>query len=135
MSLKFIASPFSTLQQFRGGMVKTPALYTKGRWFEPHRRRFFTPTVVLLSFKKPETVDYSRNSIIIIIIIVSVVKCQPQPNPNNPTILVKGVRLNSNQGPRECLNLLSKKTTKGKHKIGKMGRRCLWKTPIKKSYY
>ena len=42
--------------RFHGGMVKTSALYTKGRWFEPHRRRFFTPTVVLLSFKKPETV-------------------------------------------------------------------------------
>ena len=33
-----------------------PALYSKGRRFEPHRRRFFTPTVVLLSFNKPETV-------------------------------------------------------------------------------
>ena len=37
-------------------MVKTPALYTKGRRFEPHRRRFFTPTVVLLSFNKSEKV-------------------------------------------------------------------------------
>ena len=37
-------------------MVKTSALYTKGRRFESHRRRFFTPTVVLLSFNKPETV-------------------------------------------------------------------------------
>ena len=44
------------IPRFRGGMVKTSALYTKGRRFEPHRRRFFTPTVVLLSFKKPETV-------------------------------------------------------------------------------
>ena len=36
--------------------MKTSALYTKGQRFEPHRRRFFTPTVVLLSFNKPETV-------------------------------------------------------------------------------
>ena len=43
-------------RRFRGGMVKTSALYTKGWRFEPHRRRFFTPTVVLLSFKTPETV-------------------------------------------------------------------------------
>ena len=51
---------------FRGGMVKTSALYTKGRRFEPHRRRFFTPTVVLLSFKKPETVLWTIAKILLL---------------------------------------------------------------------
>ena len=41
-------------------MVKTPALYTKGRRFEPLLRRFFTPTVVLLSFNKPEKVLWTK---------------------------------------------------------------------------
>ena len=36
--------------------MKTLALYTMGRRFEPHRRRFFTPTVVLLSLNQPATV-------------------------------------------------------------------------------
>ena len=31
-------------ERFRGGMVKTLALYSKGQRFEPQRRRFFTPT-------------------------------------------------------------------------------------------
>ena len=36
---------------------------------------------------------------------------------------------------QKCWNLLSKKTTKGKcHKIGKMGRRCLWMAPYEKNY-
>ena len=30
------------------------SLVYQGLRFEPHRRRFFTPTVVLLSFNKPE---------------------------------------------------------------------------------
>ena len=54
-------------QRFRGGMVKTSALYTKGRRFEPHRRRFFTPTVVLLSFKKPETVLWTIAKILLLL--------------------------------------------------------------------
>ena len=51
---------------FRGGMVKALALYTKARRFEPHRRRFFTPTVVLLSFKKPETVLWTIAKILLL---------------------------------------------------------------------
>ena len=51
---------------FRGEMVKTPALYSKGRRFEPHRRRFFTPTVVLLSFNKPETVLWTIAKILLL---------------------------------------------------------------------
>ena len=55
-------------------MVKTLALYTKGRRFEPHRRRFFTPKVVLLSFNKPETVLWTianlfRPELVIIIFV------------------------------------------------------------------
>ena len=42
--------------RIRRGMVMTPTLYSKGRRFVPHRRRFFTPTVILLSFNKPEAV-------------------------------------------------------------------------------
>ena len=34
----------ATEKRFRGGMAKTLALYSKGQWFEPQRRRFFTPT-------------------------------------------------------------------------------------------
>jgi hypothetical protein len=61
---------------FRGGMVKTLALYFKGQWFEPQRRRFFTPTVVsgLLSFNKPEKVLGTMAQIFIIIINVSLRK-------------------------------------------------------------
>ena len=50
--------------------MKTPALYSKGRGFEPHRRRFFTPTVVLLSFNKPETVLWTIAKILYNIIII-----------------------------------------------------------------
>ena len=45
--------------------MKTPALYSKGRQFEPHKRRFFTPAVVLLSFNKPETVLWTIAKIIL----------------------------------------------------------------------
>ena len=49
-------------------MVKTPALYTKGRRFELHSRRFSTPTVVLLSFDKPETVLWTIAKILLLIL-------------------------------------------------------------------
>ena len=55
--------------------MKTSALYTKGWQFVPHRRRFFTPTVVLLSINKPETVLWTiakiLSYIIVIIILIS----------------------------------------------------------------
>ena len=57
--------PLVKTSQVRGGMVKTPALYNKGRRFEPHRRRFFTSTVVLLSFNKPETVLWTIAKILL----------------------------------------------------------------------
>ncbi len=41
LTVKFI---HSEKKRFRGGMVKTLALYSKGQRFEPQRRRFFTPT-------------------------------------------------------------------------------------------
>ena len=50
--------------------MKTPALYTKGQRFEPHRRRFFTPTVVLLSFNKPETVLWTIAKILLLLLLL-----------------------------------------------------------------
>ena len=57
------------------------ALYTKGRRFEPHRRRFFTPTVVLLSFNKPETVLWTIEKILLLLSVQRV--------PTGPFYLVK----------------------------------------------
>ena len=45
-----------TFVYFNGGMVKTPALYSKGRRFE---QEIFHSNSVLLSFNKPETVLWS----------------------------------------------------------------------------
>ena len=38
--------------------------------FSPHRRRFFTPTVVLLSFNKPDTVLWTIAKILLLYIII-----------------------------------------------------------------
>jgi hypothetical protein len=45
-----------------------PAMYTNGRRFEHHRRRFFTPTVVLLSFNKPETVLWTIAKLLLLLL-------------------------------------------------------------------
>ena len=67
------------LRTVMGGMVKTSALYPKGRQFEPHRRRFFTPTVVLLSFNKPETVLWTRAKYYYLLLL------EPRNLPRSPT--------------------------------------------------
>ena len=65
---KLQAQSLNTVVTPRGGMVKTSALYTKGQRFEPHRsRRFFTPTGVLLSFNKPETVLWTKAKILLLL--------------------------------------------------------------------
>ena len=48
--------------------MKTPTLYAKGELFEPQRRIFFTATVVLLSFNKPEKVLWTIAKILLYIL-------------------------------------------------------------------
>ena len=64
--------------RFRGRTVKTLALYSKGQWSEPWRRRFFTPTVDCCPSKSlKQCFGLQQNIIIISLVCYSHVRFNP----------------------------------------------------------